>query len=115
MALPEPPHRIPQAPSRAGMKGLTVRQKKILECIQRSIADKGYPPSMREIGDDVGLASLSSVTHQLTQLERHGYLRRDPKRPRAMEVLIPLVLDDGMVEIEGVEAPNRIRSSNGLN
>ncbi|MBP2411260.1 repressor LexA [Arthrobacter stackebrandtii] len=115
MELPDPPHRIPQAPSRAGMKGLTVRQKKILECIQRSIADKGYPPSMREIGDSVGLASLSSVTHQLTQLERHGYLRRDPKRPRAMEVLIPLVLDDGKVEIEGVSSPKSLRSSNGLN
>ncbi len=47
---------------------------------------------MREIGDTVGLASLSSVTHQLSQLERLGYLRRDPKRPRAMEVLLPLTL-----------------------
>nr|WP_182976925.1 transcriptional repressor LexA [Arthrobacter cheniae] len=73
-------------------KGLTARQLTILETIQRSIADKGYPPSMREIGDTVGLASLSSVTHQLAQLERLGYLRRDPKRPRAMEVLLPLTL-----------------------
>nr|WP_125611633.1 transcriptional repressor LexA [Specibacter cremeus] len=97
------------------MKGLTVRQKKILECIQRSIVDKGYPPSMREIGDVVGLASLSSVTHQLSQLEKHGYLRRDPKRPRAMEVLIPLVLDDGVVEIEGVPEPESLRGTNGLN
>jgi repressor LexA len=47
---------------------------------------------MREIGDLVGLASLSSVTHQLSQLEKLGYLRRDPKRPRAMEVLTPLQL-----------------------
>ncbi|WP_285726406.1 transcriptional repressor LexA [Psychromicrobium xiongbiense] len=77
---------------KTGLRGLTVRQKKILECIQRSISSNGYPPSMREIGDLVGLASLSSVTHQLTQLERQGYLRRDPKRPRAMEVLIPLTL-----------------------
>ena len=46
-------------------KGLTARQKKILETIQRSVNDNGYPPSMREIGDTVGLASLSSVTHQL--------------------------------------------------
>ncbi|MBT2548649.1 transcriptional repressor LexA [Arthrobacter sp. ISL-65] len=76
-------------------KGLTVRQKKILETIQRSVNDNGYPPSMREIGDTVGLASLSSVTHQLSQLEKLGYLRRDPKRPRAMEVLMPLTLDGG--------------------
>jgi repressor LexA len=76
-------------------KGLTVRQKRILETIQRSVNDNGYPPSMREIGDTVGLASLSSVTHQLSQLEKLGYLRRDPKRPRAMEVLMPLILDAG--------------------
>ncbi|MHA7239140.1 transcriptional repressor LexA [Arthrobacter sp. TMS1-12-1] len=77
---------------RSASKGLTARQLTILETIQRSIADKGYPPSMREIGDTVGLASLSSVTHQLSQLERLGYVRRDPKRPRAMEVLLPLTL-----------------------
>ncbi len=74
-------------------KGLTPRQKKILETIQRSVNDNGYPPSMREIGDTVGLASLSSVTHQLSQLEKLGYLRRDPKRPRAMEILMPLTLE----------------------
>ena len=68
-------------------RGLSVRQRTILEAIQRSVAEHGYPPSMREIGDLVGLASLSSVTHQLSQLEKLGYLRRDPKRPRAMEVL----------------------------
>ncbi|MHA7141527.1 transcriptional repressor LexA [Arthrobacter sp. Sr33] len=72
---------------------MTPRQKKILETIQRAIGTNGYPPSMREIGDTVGLASLSSVTHQLSQLERMGYLRRDPKRPRAMEILLPLTLD----------------------
>ncbi len=77
---------------RSVSRGLTARQLTILETIQRSIAVKGYPPSMREIGDTVGLASLSSVTHQLSQLERLGYLRRDPKRPRAMEVLLPLTL-----------------------
>jgi repressor LexA len=108
-------HRIPKAASRAGMKGLTVRQKKILECIQRSIAVKGYPPSMREIGDVVGLASLSSVTHQLAQLERYGYIRRDPKRPRAMEVLLPLVLDDGVIQFPGVAEPERIHGAGGLN
>lgn len=82
---------------------MTPRQKKILETIQRSVAAHGYPPSMREIGDTVGLASLSSVTHQLAQLERMGYIRRDPKRPRAMEILLPLTF--------GEEAPRVLPSS----
>lgn len=69
---------------------LSDKQLAILDVIQRSVAARGYPPSMREIGDAVGLASLSSVTHQLNQLELSGYLRRDPNRPRAMEVLIEL-------------------------
>lgn len=86
-------------------KGLTARQKKILETIQRSVNDNGYPPSMREIGDTVGLASLSSVTHQLSQLEKLGYLRRDPKRPRAMEVLMPLTLDGGSTPPGKAKAP----------
>src|SRR6476620_11033904 len=94
-------------------KGLTARQKQILETIQRSVNDNGYPPSMREIGDTVGLASLSSVTHQLSQLEKLGYLRRDPKRPRAMDVLMPLPLDGGS-GIPGVEAPAKLRSAGGL-
>jgi repressor LexA len=67
---------------------LSPKQLAILEMIQHSVASRGYPPSMREIGDAVGLASLSSVTHQLKQLELSGYLRRDPKRPRALEVII---------------------------
>ena len=88
---------------------LSARQAKILGAVQRSIATRGYPPSMREIGDIVGLASLSSVTHQLGQLEKWGYLRRDPRRPRAMEVLQPLSQDElerhlGVDESEGAEA-----------
>jgi repressor LexA len=69
---------------------LSDKQLAILEMIQRSVSSRGYPPSMREIGDAVGLSSLSSVTHQLNQLELSGYLRRDPNRPRALEVLIEL-------------------------
>jgi len=69
---------------------LSDKQMAILDVIQRSVSARGYPPSMREIGDAVGLSSLSSVTHQLGQLELSGYLRRDPNRPRAMEVLIDL-------------------------
>jgi repressor LexA len=83
-----------QAPSPRGTtrrrKSLSDKQQAILEFIQRAVAGRGYPPSMREIGDAVGLSSLSSVTHQLNQLELSGYLRRDPNRPRALEVLIDL-------------------------
>jgi repressor LexA len=69
-------------------KPLTAKQTLILTAIRDSIAARGYPPSMREIGDAVGLASLSSVTHQLNQLELAGMIRRDPNRPRALEVLV---------------------------
>ena len=77
----------PASPTNKGSRPLTARQKKILEAISEAIDEHGYPPSMREIGDLVGLASLSSVTHQLTRLEEMGYIRRDPKRPRAIEIL----------------------------
>jgi len=77
-------------------KSLSEKQLAILDTIQRSVSSRGYPPSMREIGDAVGLSSLSSVTHQLNQLELSGYLRRDPNRPRALEVLIDLPTSDGV-------------------
>ncbi|MGV0643452.1 transcriptional repressor LexA [Mycolicibacterium sp. XJ879] len=66
--------------------GLTERQRTILEVIRASVSTRGYPPSIREIGDAVGLTSTSSVAHQLRTLERKGYLRRDPNRPRAVDV-----------------------------
>ncbi|WP_242511249.1 transcriptional repressor LexA [Pengzhenrongella frigida] len=69
--------------------GLTARQRLVLETIRSSVAKRGYPPTMREIGEAVGLTSPSSVKHQLTALERKGYLRRDPNRPRAIEVMHP--------------------------
>jgi repressor LexA len=81
-------------------KSLSEKQIAILEVIQRSVSQRGYPPSMREIGDAVGLASLSSVTHQLNQLELSGYLRRDPNRPRALEILIDLPTSSPSVEFE---------------
>ncbi|TPW76491.1 transcriptional repressor LexA [Schumannella soli] len=79
-------------------KSLSEKQLAILEFISQQVATRGYPPSMREIGDAVGLASLSSVTHQLNQLELSGYLRRDPNRPRALEVLIDLPSTSSAVE-----------------
>jgi repressor LexA len=65
---------------------LTERQRTILNVIRESVTSRGYPPSIREIGDAVGLTSTSSVAHQLRTLERKGYLRRDPNRPRAVDV-----------------------------
>ncbi|HEY5852908.1 MAG TPA: transcriptional repressor LexA [Aldersonia sp.] len=65
---------------------LTARQRKVLEVIRASVSERGYPPSIREIGDAVGLNSTSSVAHQLRALERKGFLRRDPNRPRAVDV-----------------------------
>ncbi|MEE2056361.1 transcriptional repressor LexA [Rhodococcus artemisiae] len=65
---------------------LTERQRRVLEVIRTSVAERGYPPSIREIGDAVGLNSTSSVAHQLRTLERKGLLRRDPNRPRAVDV-----------------------------
>ena len=78
-------HQMPEPQSQA----LTTRQRKVLEVIRNSVDRRGYPPSMREIGDAVGLTSPSSVAHQLSMLERKGYLRRDPNRPRAIEVIAP--------------------------
>ncbi|MET0454179.1 MAG: transcriptional repressor LexA [Mycobacterium sp.] len=65
---------------------LTDRQRTILDVIRESVTTRGYPPSIREIGDAVGLTSTSSVAHQLRTLERKGYLRRDANRPRAVDV-----------------------------
>jgi repressor LexA len=69
--------------------GLTPRQRTILEVIRDSVSRRGYPPSVREIGQAVGLTSTSSVAHQLAMLERKGFLRRDPNRPRAVDVRPP--------------------------
>jgi repressor LexA len=65
---------------------LTVRQRRIIEFIRGAVEHYGYPPSVREIGEAVGLVSPSSVAYQLKELERKGYLRRDPNRPRAVDV-----------------------------
>ncbi len=78
----------PDASRREGRtdSGLTERQRTILDVIRASVTSRGYPPSIREIGDAVGLTSTSSVAHQLRTLERKGYLRRDANRPRAVDV-----------------------------
>ena len=66
---------------------LTERQRGIVETIRAALVERGYPPTMREIGDAVGLTSPSSVKHQLEALERKGVIRRDPHRPRALELV----------------------------
>ncbi|RXZ81880.1 transcriptional repressor LexA [Paenibacillaceae bacterium] len=69
------------------MKNLTVRQQSILEFIKTEVREKGYPPSVREIGEAVGLASSSTVHGHLDRLEKKGLIRRDPTKPRAIEIL----------------------------
>ncbi|MEL7566471.1 MAG: transcriptional repressor LexA [Dehalobacterium sp.] len=65
---------------------LSVRQTNILDYIKKEIKSKGYPPSVREIGEAVGLSSSSTVHGHLTILEQKGYIRRDPTKPRAIEI-----------------------------
>lgn len=65
---------------------LTARQRQILDVIEANMVERGYPPSVREIGEAVGLTSPSTVHSHLATLERLGYLRRDPTKPRAIEV-----------------------------
>lgn len=87
-AHPAPTRSMPGRPPgiRTDEAGLTERQRRVIEVIRDSVQRRGYPPSMREIGQAVGLSSTSSVAHQLMALERKGFLRRDPHRPRAYEV-----------------------------
>jgi repressor LexA len=79
---------------------LTEKQQAILQYIQGAVRQRGYPPSYREIGDAVGLSSLSSVTHQLGQLELAGIIRRDPSRPRTIELLIADETDGAVASME---------------
>jgi repressor LexA len=67
-------------------EALTGKRQQILECIAESLRERGYPPSVREIGEAVGLTSSSTVHAHLAVLQREGYLRRDPTKPRAIEV-----------------------------
>jgi len=68
-------------------EGLTDRQQQILDYIKEQIRQKGYPPSVREIGESVGLSSSSTVHGHLARLEEKGFIRRDPTKPRAIEIM----------------------------
>ena len=103
--MPRKPGGVPKGiPKRKPLKGnlrsfpdveqpeseeLPDRQREVLEVIRTWVERFGYPPSVREIGEAVGLTSTSSVSYQLRALEQKGYLRRDPNRPRAIGVLPP--------------------------
>ncbi|SDT55443.1 repressor LexA [Paenibacillaceae bacterium GAS479] len=69
------------------MSKVSNRQQAILDFIKNEVRDKGYPPSVREIGEAVGLASSSTVHGHLDRLEKKGMIRRDPTKPRAIEIL----------------------------
>ena len=74
---------IPETPDKPDPNHvLTWRQRKVLQVIRESVQQRGYPPSMREIGEAVGLTSTSSVSYQLSTLQKKGYLHRDVGRPR---------------------------------
>ncbi len=75
------------------MKKISKRQEDILSFIKSEVKKKGYPPSVREIGEAVGLASSSTVHGHLARLESKGFIRRDPTKPRAIEILDPEGLD----------------------
>ena len=81
---------------------LTWRQRKILRAIRESVQRRGYPPSMLEIGKAVGLTSTSSVSYQLSILQRKGYLHRDVGRARTMELRLP-----GRPGIPGLDIPSQ--------
>ena len=86
----KPPSQVTELPDGpVDSNGLTPRQLKILQSIKSAMERNGYPPSMREIGEAAGLASPSSVKYQLEALESKGWIRRDPSRGRALEVLTP--------------------------
>lgn len=73
-------------PNQLDMSVLSDRQRRILQVIQDAVVLRGYPPSIREIGDATGLQSTSSVAYQLKELEKKGFLRRDPNKPRAVDL-----------------------------
>ena len=93
--------------------GLTARQRAILDVIRESVDQRGYPPSIREICEAAGLASTSSVAHQLAMLERKGFLRRDPNRPRAVDVRTGREVANAKAARRGVRSAAAVAPSTG--
>ena len=98
-------HSLPEQPS--GTEELSERQLRVLGAIRDWMREHGYPPSVREIGDAVGLTSTSSVAYQLRVLERKGYLRRDPHRPRTVGVLVD-GSDQNGADVPGQQRPTYV-------
>lgn len=90
------------------MQGLTERQRQILEFITKRIGEQGYPPTIREIGEEMGIRSTNGVNDHLKALERKGYLKREVLKSRALRPVEHVVYDDG-------EAPEPALAVNGTN
>ncbi len=90
------------------MDDLTPRQMQILEFIRREVKTRNYPPSVREIGEAVGLSSSSTVHTHLAKLESKGYIRRDPTKPRAIELLDDTLPDMFLPEIVPVPVVGQV-------
>jgi repressor LexA len=84
---------------------LSTRQLAILDYIKKEVKEKGYPPSVREIGEAVGLASSSTVHGHLARLEKKGLIRRDPTKPRAIEILDETDIQQDVQDMETVRVP----------
>ena len=93
---------------------LSSREEQVLQIVRAGVARRGYPPSIREIGDAVGLRSTSSVAYHLKALEKKGYLHRDPGRPRTVELLPPDPFGPegpGAAGAAGAEAPEAVEAA----
>lgn len=82
------------SPTTSGREPLSDRQRQVLDFLTETVNDRGYPPSVREICDAVGLSSPSTVHSHLSSLVKTGYIRRDPSKPRAIEILTDETADD---------------------
>ena len=99
----QPPYRLCKERKTAmASRPISKKQKEILECIKSEILKRGFPPTVRDICEKVGLKSTSSVHAHLETLERNGYIRRDPTKPRAIEILDD---DFGLTRREMVNVP----------
>ena len=79
---------------------ISSKQKEILEYIKQEILNKGYPPAVREICEAVNLKSTSSVHSHLETLEKNGYIRRDPTKPRAIEIIETFYKENGYYRLQ---------------
>ncbi|WP_168122670.1 transcriptional repressor LexA [Paenibacillus sp. HB172176] len=87
------------------MSKISKRQNSILEFIKQEVKDKGYPPSVREIAEAVGLLSSSTVHGHLDRLEKKGFIRRDPTKPRAIEILNNDSAGDNLIRFPVAQVP----------